>query len=67
MKHKIKKAEKLYYPKFSHFQMAYMKLQRGVSFACALAGLVFLFPFFLFLCMEGGQMVVWVALEIILT
>lgn len=50
MEHKIKKAEKLYHPRFTHFQMGYMKLQRGVSFACALAGLVFLFPFFLFLC-----------------
>lgn len=51
MKHKIKKAEKLYYPKFSHFQTAYMKVQRGMSFVCALAGLIFLSPLFLFLCM----------------
>lgn len=50
MEHKIKKAEKLYHPRFTHFQMAYMKLQRGVSFVCALAGLVLLSPFFLFLC-----------------
>ena len=50
MKHKIKKAGKLYHPKFTRFQVAYMKFQRGVSFVCALAGLVLLSPFFLFLC-----------------
>ena len=46
MKHKIKKAGKLYHPKFTHFQTAYMKFQRGVSFVCALAGLALLSPFF---------------------
>lgn len=49
MKYKLKKPVKLFHPDFTHFQMAYMKGQRAVSFVCALAGLIFLFPLLLFL------------------
>lgn len=51
MKHKIKKSGKLYHPHFTSFQKHYMQVQRGVSWFCALAGLVILSPLFMFLCL----------------
>ena len=50
MKHRIKKSKTLYHPEFTPFQKTYMKVQRGVSFVCALLGLIILSPLFLFLC-----------------
>ena len=50
MKRKVKKNSSLYYPVFSSFQKTYMKVQRAVSFFCALLGVIILSPVFLILC-----------------
>lgn len=50
MKRKVKKNSSLYYPVFSSFQKTYMKVQRAVSFFCALLGVIILSPVFLVLC-----------------
>ena len=49
-KHKVKKAGKLYHPEFTPFQKVYIKMQRGISFLCALLGVIALSPVFLVLC-----------------
>lgn len=49
-KHKVKKAGKLYHPEFTPFQKGYIKMQRGISFLCALLGVIVLSPVFLVLC-----------------
>ena len=49
-KHKVKKAGKLYHPEFTPFQKVYIKMQRGISFLCALLGVIVLSPVFLVLC-----------------
>lgn len=49
-KHKVKKAGKLYHPEFTPFQKVYIKMQRGISFLCALLGVIVLSPVFLILC-----------------
>lgn len=50
MKHKIKSAKSLYYPRFTTFQKSYMRFQRVYSFICALAGIIVLSPIFLLMC-----------------
>lgn len=55
-KYNPQKREKLYYPEFTHFQKAYMKLQRVISLAGAMSGLIILSPFFLLLC-------VWILID----
>ena len=50
MKKKVKKSSKLYHPAFTPFQKSYIKLQRGISFLCALLGIIILSPIYLALC-----------------
>ena len=50
MKKKVKKSSKLYHPAFTPFQKSYIKLQRGISFLCALLGIIILLPIYLALC-----------------
>lgn len=50
MKKKVKKSSKLYHPVFTPFQKSYIKLQRGISFLCALLGIIILSPIYLALC-----------------
>lgn len=50
MRRKVKRGEKLYHPAFTPFQKSYMKVQRVVSYVCALLGLIILSPVFLLLC-----------------
>ena len=45
-----KKSSKLYHPVFTPFQKSYIKLQRGISFLCALLGIIILSPIYLALC-----------------
>ena len=49
-KRKVRRDSQLYYPQFSLFQSGYIKVQRAVSFLCALAGVSILSPVFLLLC-----------------
>lgn len=49
-KRKVRRDSQLYYPQFSLFQSGYIKVQRAVSFLCALAGVIILSPVFLLLC-----------------
>lgn len=49
-KHKVRRDKKLYYPTFTPFQKGYIKVQRAVSFFCALLGVIVLSPVFLLLC-----------------
>lgn len=56
MKHIVRKAKKLYYPRFTLFQIGYIRAQRAVSFLCALLGVILLSPVFLILC-------VWIVLD----
>ena len=56
MKRKVKKNSKLFYPVFTPFQKAYMKIQRAVSFLCALLGVIILAPVFLILC-------IWIVID----
>lgn len=51
IKHKIKKAKRLFHPQFTSFQKMYMRFQRVFSFICALAGIIVLSPLFLVLCL----------------
>lgn len=51
IKHKIKKAKRLFHPQFTSFQKMYMRFQRVFSFICALAGIIVLLPLFLILCL----------------
>ena len=51
IKHKIKKAKRLFHPPFTSFQKMYMRFQRVFSFICALAGIIVLSPLFLILCL----------------
>lgn len=51
IKHKIKKAKRLFHPQFTSFQKMYMRFQRVFSFICALAGIIVLSPLFLILCL----------------
>ena len=50
MKKKVKKSSKLYHLVFTPFQKSYIKLQRGISFLCALLGIIILSPIYLALC-----------------
>lgn len=50
MKRKVTKNSRLYYPAFTPFQNIYLKMQRGISFFCALLGVILLSPLFLVLC-----------------
>ena len=49
-KHKVRRDKKLYYPTFTPFQKGYIKVQRAMSFLCALLGVIVLSPVFLLLC-----------------
>lgn len=49
-KHKVRRDKKLYHPTFTSFQKGYIKVQRAVSFFCALLGVIVLSPVFLLLC-----------------
>lgn len=49
-KHKVRKDKKLYHPTFTPFQKGYIKMQRIVSFLCALLSVIILSPVFLLLC-----------------
>lgn len=49
-KYKVRKDKKLYHPTFTPFQKGYIKVQRVVSFFCALLGVIILSPVFLLLC-----------------
>lgn len=50
-KHKGQKREKIIIiPTFTPFQKGYIKVQRAVSFFCALLGVIVLSPVFLLLC-----------------
>lgn len=49
-KYRIRKEKRIYYPKFTFSQKLYIKFQRGISFICALLGIVILSPVFLLLC-----------------
>lgn len=49
-KHKVRRDKKLYYPTFTPFQKGYIKVQRAMSFLCALLGVIVLSPLFLLLC-----------------
>lgn len=49
-KRKVKKAAGIYHPRFTPFQKAYIRAQRGISFLCALFGILLLSPVFLVLC-----------------
>lgn len=50
MKRKLNKKSNIYYPEFTPFQKIYLKMQRGISFLCALLGIIILSPLFLALC-----------------
>ena len=50
MRKKVKKSKKLHYPSFTPFQKMYIKMQRVISFFCALLGVVLFSPVFLILC-----------------
>lgn len=50
MKRKLNKNSNIYYPEFTPFQKIYLKMQRGISFLCALLGVIILSPLFLVLC-----------------
>lgn len=50
MRKKVKKSKKLHYPSFTPFQKMYIKVQRVISFFCALLGVVLFSPVFLILC-----------------